>query len=71
MNEVQIEVVQLQLLQGFGKRQLGALITCVLNPQLGGDKQLLARQTAAFDGASYRFLVEITRSGIDQAVTGH
>ncbi|MMZ62506.1 hypothetical protein D1872_247170 [compost metagenome] len=32
VNKVQIEIVELQLLQGFGKRELGSLVAGILNP---------------------------------------
>ncbi|MNO00127.1 hypothetical protein D3C81_2199360 [compost metagenome] len=57
MNQVQIEIVELQLLQRLGKRQLGTLVVGILNPELGRDEQLLTRYAAALDRASDRFLV--------------
>ena len=70
MNQVEIEVGKAQIVQRGLDGLLGGLIAGVLHPQLGGDKQLLARHTGFFDGLAHCLFVHVSGSGIDQAVAG-
>ena len=68
VDEIQVYRVQPQPLHGAGKAALCALVAGVGDPQLGGDEQLLARHTAAADGAANRFFVFVSGSGINEPV---
>jgi hypothetical protein len=51
------EVVEAEPLQRLLEGSLGAVLAAVLDPQLGGDEQLLPRDAAAGDGpADGRFV---------------
>src|SRR5690606_25001836 len=69
MDQVEVEIVEPEALQGPLERGLRALLALVLDPQLGGDEDLLARDAAGPDRLADRFLVAIGRSRIYQPVT--
>src|SRR5690606_2144170 len=64
VDQVEVEIVELQLLQGLCKGKLGTLAASILNPNLGRNKQLFTGYTATLDCTSDRFFVQITSSGI-------
>jgi hypothetical protein len=68
VNQVEVKVIQSEKLQRSFERLRSVFLTGVLDPELGGDEQLLAADAAALDGASDGFLVGVGRGGVDQAV---
>ena len=72
VDQVEVKVIQSEKLQRSFERLNGVFLTGVLDPELGGDEQLLAGDAAAPDGASDGFLVGVGGGGVDQAVPcGH
>ena len=70
MEEEKVHIVQAEL----GKRLLNAgtcgTLTVVVNPHLGGDKQVLTGNTGATDTLTHGRLIEVGLGGIDVAVSG-
>src|SRR3954471_476851 len=52
------------------ERRGGAVLSCVGDPELGGDEQLVARDAAGGDGAADRCLVLVGGGGVDVPVAG-
>ena len=50
VDQVQVEVVEAESGQRLLEGSLGAVLAAVLDPQLGGDKQLVPRDAAVGDG---------------------
>ena len=65
VDEIQVQIIQPQLVQGGLERLLGVFIAGVLNPQLGGDEQLLPGDARLAQGCAYGFLVEIGGGGAE------
>jgi hypothetical protein len=63
VDQVQVEVVQAELAQRGVEGALGVILAGVLDPQLGGDEQVLARDAAPLDRAADRFLVAVGGGG--------
>ena len=70
MNQVQVNVVGTQLLQGGIERLEGTLVALVGVPQLGGEEDILASHVRASDGAAHARLVAVNSGGVDVAVAG-
>ncbi len=70
MDQVEVEVVQAEQPQGLVELALGGLLTGVLDPHLGGDEQLLARDAALGDRPADGFLVAVGGGGVDGPVAG-
>ena len=70
VDEVQVEVVQAEALQGLVELALGGVLAGVLDPHLGGDEQLVARDAALGDRAADGFLVAVGGGGVDRPVAG-
>jgi len=68
VNQVQIQVVQLQPLHRALEGRFGAFEAGVLDPQLGGDKQIFAGHAAAFDRVADGHFVAIRRRGVNQPI---
>jgi hypothetical protein len=57
VDQIEVEVVQAEALKRLLKGALGVGFAGVLDPNLGGDEQVLARDAAAPDRATDRFFV--------------
>jgi hypothetical protein len=58
VDQVQVDIVEAEPLERLGEGSLGAVLAAVVDPQLGGDKQLLPSDAAGGDGpADSRLLV--------------
>jgi hypothetical protein len=69
VHQVQVDVVEPQTLRRRLERTPGVVLRgAVLNPELGGDEQLLARDSAGGDGPADRFLVAVGGGGVEVAV---
>ena len=68
VDQVQIQILQLQPLQRSFKRLLGAFVSGILNPELGGDEQLFSWHTASLDGVADGLFIAISSRGINQTV---
>ena len=68
VNQIQVNVAEAQLLEGGLDGLLSALITGILHPQLGGDKQLLTGYTTLGNGLSYGLLIHVGRGSVDEAI---
>src|SRR3954447_3157934 len=69
VDQVQVDVVQPEPLQRGVEGAPGVLARC-LDPQLGGDKELFARDAAGGDGAADGVLVGVGGGGVDVPVAG-
>ena len=70
VNQVQVNVVGAQFLQGRLKRLECALVALVGVPQLGGEEDVLASHAGVSDSAAYARLVAVDSGGVDVAVAG-
>ena len=68
VNQVQVNVVGAQLLQGSLKRLESALVTLVRVPQLGGEEDIFASHVGVSDSAAHARLVVVSSGGVDVAV---
>jgi uncharacterized protein YggE len=59
VDQVEVEIVELEALERPLEGALGVGLSRVLDPQLGGDEQVLARDAALLDAATDRFFVQI------------
>jgi hypothetical protein len=64
MDKVQIQVVQAKSLQRPVDSALGTVVARVLQPQLGGDEQVVASEAAGRDRSADRFLIAVRSCGI-------
>ena len=70
MNQVQVNVVGAQLLQGSLEGLESALVTLVRVPQLGGEEDIFASHVGVSDSAAHPRLVAVDSGGVDMAVAG-
>ena len=70
VDQVQVQVVRPQVLQGLVKGAHGLVVSRVLDPDLGGEEQLLPGDPALPDGLADRPLVAVAGRRVDQAVSG-
>jgi hypothetical protein len=70
VDEIQVQVVEAEALQRRLERAPGAGFAGVLDPELGRDEKLLARDARGADRAADRFLVLVGRGGVDVPVAG-
>ena len=70
VDQVKVQPIELQFLQGPFKRLAGVLIPGIRYPQLGRYKQVFPCHAAAFDRFSDRFFIAVRSCGVDQAVPG-
>jgi hypothetical protein len=68
VDQVQVEVVEPEPGQRLLEGSLGAVLAAVLDPQLGGDEQLLPRDAAGGDGPADGLLVLVALGGVEVAV---
>ena len=68
MDQVQVEGVEAKAGQRLGEGSLGPVLAAVLDPQLGGDNQLLPRDAAGGDGPADGRLVLVGLGGVEVAV---
>ena len=68
MNEEQVNILGVQLLEGFLNRLLGVLIAAVADPDLCGQEDIVPLHTAVLDAPAHGFLVAVSLSGVDRAV---
>jgi hypothetical protein len=68
VDQVQIQVVEAEPGQRLGEGSLGAVLAAVLDPQLGGDEQLVPRDAAGGDGPADGLLVVVGLGGVEVAV---
>jgi hypothetical protein len=68
VDQVQVEVVEAEPLQRLLEGSLGAVLAAVLDPQLGGDEQLVPRDAAGGDGPADGLLVLVCLGGVEVAV---
>ena len=68
MEKDHIDIVELELLQTLGERGLGVFVALVGIPDLGGDPELVARDTGKLDGITNLLLVAVELGGIKVAV---
>ena len=70
VDEVQVDVVEAEPLERRLERTPGVALAGVLDPELGGDEQLVARDAAGGDGAADGLLVLVGGGGVQRAVAG-
>ncbi|MNI41446.1 hypothetical protein D3C73_956990 [compost metagenome] len=70
MDEIEIHIIKLQTIQGALELRLGSLVAGVLQPELGGDKELAAPDAALPDPVPDLGLILIGGGGIDQPIAG-
>jgi hypothetical protein len=68
VNEAQVVIVEIEPRKGSFERALRLLLALILNPQLGRDEQLIARNAAGFDRVADCLLVEVRASGVERAI---
>ena len=68
VDQVQVEVVEAESLQRLLEGPLGAVLAAVLDPQLGGDEQLVPRDAAVPDGPADGLFVPVRLRGVEVAV---
>ena len=68
MNQIQVNVIQLQALQGIFKGFSCALVALALNPKFGRDEQFFSGHAAAFDAFANRFFVHVRSGRIDVGI---
>ena len=68
VNQVQVNVVGAQLLQGRLERLKSALVALIGVPQLGGEEDVLTSHAGVSDSAAYARLVAVNSGGVDVAV---
>ena len=68
MDEVEVQVVRAQVVQGLLKGGQGLFIPRVLNPNFGREEHRLPGETTAFHGLSHGPLVAVASCGVDEAV---
>jgi len=69
VHQVQVRVLEAELGQGCVEGAASVVLDRgVLDPQLGGDEQLLPRDAAGGDGAPDGLLVLVGRGGVDVPV---
>ena len=70
MNEEQIQILHLQILEGGFKACHRFIIAQVRFPDLRGQEQLSAGDTALPQGVANHFFVFVSSGGVDMAVAG-
>ena len=68
MDQIQVEVVEAEPLQRLLEGSLGAVLAALLDPQLGGDEQLVPRDAAVADGPADGLFVAVRLRGVEVAV---
>ena len=68
VDQVEVDVVEAEPLEGPLEGGLGVGLAGVLDPQLGRDEQLVARDAAAAHGPADRLLVPVGGGGVDEPV---
>ena len=68
MNQIHVNVVGAQLLQGSLECLESALVTLVRVPQLGGEEDVFARHVRVSDSAAHARLVAVASGGVNVAV---
>jgi hypothetical protein len=69
MDEIQVNVIQLQALQGPFKGFEGTFIALALDPEFCGDKQFFSGYAALFDPPAYCFFVHVRSGGVNVGVS--
>jgi len=65
VDQVQVEVVEAESGQRLLERSLGAVLAAILDPKLGGDKQLVPRDAAGGDGPADGLFVAVRLRGVE------
>ena len=68
VDQIQVQVVQTQPVQGGLETPLSPLIAGIGDPQLGGDEQLLPGEAALPHRLAHRLLVAVGGRRVDEAV---
>src|SRR5688572_13622198 len=68
VNQIKVDVIEFEPAQTLFERTCG--ISMLAIPELGRDKNLLARNPARPDGGADALLIVVERSGIDMPITG-
>jgi hypothetical protein len=68
VDQVQVEVIEAEPGQRLLEGSLSAVLPAVLDPQLGGDKQLVPRDAAVGDGPADGLFVAVRLRGVEVAV---
>jgi hypothetical protein len=66
VDQIKIQISTLEFFQGLHHGSFGLLKSCVLNPKLGGDKQILPQNPAVFDRFPYCFFVFVRSGSINR-----
>jgi len=69
MNQVQVNVVKLQPIQGTFELCFSAFVVGILQPQFGCDKEFVTCDTGLFQRIPDLGFILVRRGGIDQAVS--
>ena len=70
MDKVEVEVIRPELLQRALERRKRVFVAHFVLPQLGGQKQLLARHACGFQRVAERLLGAVERGGVKMPVAG-
>jgi hypothetical protein len=68
VDQVQVEIIEAKALERLLEGSLGAVLAAVLDPQLGGDKQLVPSDAADGDGPADGRFVPVRLGGVEVAV---
>lgn len=68
VDQIQVEVIQSQLVQRPLESLLGAFVTSILNPEFGGDENLVSRHATLLDGFADGFFVAVRSCRVNQTV---
>src|SRR6185369_9713073 len=68
MDQIQIQIIQLQPGQRFIERLPGSFVARILDPELGGDKELMPGHAATPDRVADGFFIHVRRRRINRSI---
>ena len=68
MQQAEVKVVGAQFFHGVQNGRFSRIVTVMLDPDLSGQKNVLALNTGLFDGRTYLCLVEIALRRINSTI---
>lgn len=68
VDEVKVEILQSQTVEGAVESPLCTVVACILHPEFGGNEQFLKGHTATADGGPHGLLVLIGGSRVYEAI---
>ena len=68
MDQIKVQIVGLEIFQGFLKGIHGLIVARILNPDFGGQEDLRSGDAAVLDRFPHGPLIAITGGGVDETV---